>query len=335
MFAREFNYYSGKASRCISTFNFRYKLSTEDTTTSAIKEIHLELQHDYEIGLAITLVENQAGELLREQLQRNLYIQDTYNLFRYNSFTHTLYVRSRDGRYKNCQPIIMFLHACEAIDFVTRDMLLSDLSFPILAEKVRTMLISVAETNIAEAKKKAFEWNDYDCDYAIFDLAEHLKSLGEHQDAVELYHEIPEEHSKYKAAQSSMKDILILMLQAHHDHAIQLSPQEVKKYKEDLLRHSLNAGDTRYATQLFFELSGLSMRTDYPELKPDVETLVMLTREILKLTGRIAELESEAKSKPASVFKLFDKSTAGETSAPATQEGAPSPSQGDANTFTG
>jgi hypothetical protein len=130
-----------------------------------------------------------------------------------------------------------------------------------------------------------------------------------------------------------MRDILLLMLQAHRDNVIELTQLEIKKYKEDLLTLSLNAGDTRYATQLFFELSGMPMRVDYPELKPDVESLVMLTREILKLTTRVAELEREAKQ--ASVFKLFDKKSTDETSASAPQTAVPSPSQSEANTFTG
>lgn len=337
MFAREFNYHSGRSFHCVSKFSFRYKLASGDTATSAIKEIHLEMHTlgYIEISLAITVAENQAGELLKRQLLETFHRQSNgLRLLRDNS-PHSLYVKSGDGRYKNCQPIILFLHAHGAIDFVSRDLLLSDLSFPILSDDVRSMLIGIADTSIAEAKKKAFEWDGYDCDNAIFDLAEHLKSIGEHQEAMELYQEVPAGHRQYKIAQSSMRDIVLLMLQAHRDHVIELTPLEIKKYEEDLLTLSLNAEDTRYATQLFFELSGLPMRTDYPEIKPDAETLVMLTREILKLTGRIAELESEKKSKPASVFKLFDKSKVGETSAPATQEGAPSPSQGDANKFTG
>jgi hypothetical protein len=174
------------------------------------------------------------------------------------------------------------------------------------------MVIGIADTSIAEAKKKAFEWNDYGCNEAIFDLAEHLKSIGEHQEAMGLYHEIPVGDRQYKEAQLSMKDILLGMLQAHHDGLIKLTSEEIKKYKEDLLNLSLNGEDTRYATQLFFELSGMPMRTDYPVIKPDSETLVTLTREILKLTTRIADLESEAKSKTASVFKIFDKKTNGE-----------------------
>lgn len=40
MFTREFWYLSGRSLRSVSDFNVRYKLASEATTTSPIKEIH-------------------------------------------------------------------------------------------------------------------------------------------------------------------------------------------------------------------------------------------------------------------------------------------------------
>lgn len=215
--------------------------------------------------------------------------------------------------HEQCKGLVDILLECALIDNETQSLLLRDINYVFKVKNLQALLANTAKTNLPEAKTLALEMqNEFSCENAVWEFAEHLHAIGLGNDALEMYQEIPEENSNYKKTFKAMIALIQEVLFANEDPACKtkLSPAECQEYRENLLRLSLKGGDVEFSQRMFYDLSGLGLREVYPTINTDAETLISVARitsevikENLQLKAKLKSLEKEVA--PSSKICMF------------------------------